>query len=116
MMRSFFGYLPHHKYAKKMTNTEDENRMYGIPVLTDVMSHQCEQLLESLSEINEEHQDENITINPPNGVTVNILRQNSDQYNLMNDKQKCFADAAIDKIINQNVGKCIGCLDAAAGT
>ena len=38
---------------REMTNTEDEYRMYGIPVLTDVMSNQCEKLLESLSEINE---------------------------------------------------------------
>ena len=34
----------------------------------------------------------------------------------MNDEQKCFADALIDKIINQNGGEFIGCLDGAAVT
>ena len=53
--------------------------MYGMSVLTDVMSNKCEKLIDSLSEINEENRDENITINPSNGVTANILRQNSDQ-------------------------------------
>ena len=87
-----------------MTNTEDEYRMYRIPVLTDVMSHLCDQLLESLSEINEEHQDESITINPYNGVTANISRKKSYQYTLLNDKQKYFDDTSIYKIINQNGG------------
>ena len=57
-----------------------------------------------MSEINEKHQDENITINSSNGVTADILRKNSDQYTLMNDEQKYFADATIDKTINQNGG------------